>query len=157
VADGETPGTAGFADGHAVHILSESIVDQLNERIAAGGVQPVPMERFRPNIVVSGWGEPHIEDHARTMTIDGYAKLCVRCSVPMVDQKTGPEPIRTLAGYRRGPGGGVIFGSKAAVTTPGQLAVGAEVIVHSWAGSTRSSSAAEPPFTATESRPAESA
>ena len=164
VTSGETPGTAAFADGHALLIASESSLDTLNERIAAGQGEPVPMDRFRPNIVVSGWVEPHTEDEVRQMAVGtakfGYAKQCVRCTVPMVDQETGakagPEPIRTLATYRRHPDGGVAFGMKAAVLRAGQVAVGDEVIVHSWAGPSPSTAAAEPPLTATASRPAES-
>ncbi|MEV7093867.1 MOSC N-terminal beta barrel domain-containing protein [Amycolatopsis sp. NPDC051045] len=164
VTGGRTPGTAAFADGHALLVASESSLDTLNERIAAGQGEPVPMDRFRPNIVISGWAEPHREDEARELAAGtakfGYAERCVRCQVPMVDQETGekagPEPIRTLATYRRDPRGGVVFGMKAAVLRPGQVAVGDAVIVHSWAGPSPSTAAAEPPLTATASRPAES-
>ncbi|WP_410627551.1 MOSC domain-containing protein [Amycolatopsis sp. cmx-8-4] len=165
VTSGEHPGTAAFADGHALLIASESSLDNLNERIVARGGEPVPMDRFRANVILSGWPEPHREDDVRVMSAGtakfGYAQQCVRCTVPMVDQatgaKAGPEPIRTLAGYRRHPDGGVVFGMKAAVLRPGQVAVGDEVIVHSWAGPSPSTAAAEPPLTATASRPAESA
>jgi len=164
VTSGETPGTAAFADGHALLVAGESSLDNLNARIRESGGEPVPMNRFRPNVVIDGWPEPHREDEIREMTAGtaklGYAKQCVRCTVPMVDQETGakagPEPIRTLATYRRHPDGGVTFGMKAAVESPGQVAVGDEVIVHSWAGPSPSTAAAEPPFTATASRPAES-
>jgi uncharacterized protein YcbX len=164
VTGGRIPGTAAFADGHALLIAGESSLDTLNERIAAGQGEPVPMDRFRPNIVLSGWTEPHREDEARELSAGtaefGYAERCVRCQVPMVDQETGekagPEPIRTLATYRRDPRGGVVFGMKAAVLRPGQVAVGDAVIVHSWAGPSPSTAAAEPPLTATASRPAES-
>ncbi|WP_146060263.1 MOSC domain-containing protein [Amycolatopsis sp. CA-128772] len=164
VTGGETPGTAAFADGHALLVVSESSLDNLNARILERGGEPVPMDRFRPNIVVAGWPDPHTEDEVRELTAGtakfGYARQCVRCTVPMVDQETGekagPEPIRTLATYRRHPDGGVTFGMKAAVLRPGQVAVGDEVIVHSWAGPSPSTAAAEPPLTATASRPAES-
>lgn len=164
VTSGETPGTASFADGHAILVASESSLDGLNARILERGGEPVPMDRFRANVIVSGWVEPHIEDEVRAMSAGttrlGYAKRCVRCTVPMVDQETGaksgPEPIRTLADYRREPAGGVSFGMKAAVVEPGQVAVGDTVIVHSWAGPRPSTDAAEPPLIATASRPAES-
>ncbi|WP_409462047.1 MOSC domain-containing protein [Amycolatopsis sp. GA6-003] len=164
VTGGETPGTARFADGHAILVISESSLDHLNERIAQRGGEPVPMDRFRPNLVIRGWAEPHAEDAVRRMEAGGvefaYAQLCVRCAVPMVDQETGkrsgPEPIRSLAAYHRDPSGGVLFGMKAAVTRPGQLAVGDAVMVHSSAGPIRSTEAAEPPLTATASFPAES-
>ncbi|PRX47469.1 hypothetical protein B0I33_10547 [Prauserella shujinwangii] len=143
VSSGETPGTTGFADGHAVLVTSHESLDLLNERIAGAGGEPVPMARFRPNVVVGGWGEPHAEDRVRRMRVGdaelGYAKVCVRCTVPMVDQETGrkagPEPIRTLAGYRRSPEGGVTFGMKAAVVRPGRVGVGDEVEVETWVAS----------------------
>jgi uncharacterized protein YcbX len=139
-SSGDVEGRVGFADGHAVLVSSLSSLDGLNERIVERGAEAVPMNRFRPNVIVSGWAEPHTEDRVRRMTIGstefGFAKVCVRCAVPMVDQetgeKTGPEPIRSLASYRRHPDGGVTFGMKAAVLRPGQVTVGDEVDVHDW-------------------------
>ncbi|WP_199429365.1 MOSC domain-containing protein [Qaidamihabitans albus] len=136
---GETPGSAGFADGHAVLVASWASLDLLNERIAERGGEPVPMDRFRPNLVVDGWTEPHTEDDVWRMTAGGaelgFAKVCVRCTVPTVDQETGtrsgPEPVRTLAGYRRGPDGGVTFGMKAAVLRAGTVRIGDRVRVES--------------------------
>jgi MOSC domain-containing protein len=130
VTDGRTPGTSGYADSCAVHLLSEASLRELNGRITARGGQAVPMSRFRPNIVVDGW-EAHQEDHAMRLTVGevelGYAKAAIRCVVTMVDQLTGmragPEPLRTLASYRRADGG-VAFGAKYAVVRPGRLAVG---------------------------------
>ena len=103
---------------------------ELNARLS----EPLPMSRFRPNIVVDGWAA-HQEDHERLLTIGdtelGFAKAAVRCAVTMVDQdngaKAGPEPLRTLADYRRDPAGGVTFGAKYAVLRTGKLAVGDEV------------------------------
>jgi uncharacterized protein len=140
VTTGQTPGTAAFADGQAVVVTSLSSLDLLNERIAERGGEPLPMDRFRPNLVVDGWAEPHTEDRVRSMTAGdaelGYAKLDIRCVVTTVDQrigvKVGPEPLRTLARYRRDPNGGVAFGMKAAVVRTGKVAVGDEVIVNSW-------------------------
>lgn len=139
---GVNPGQAGFADAHALLIASLSSLDGLNERIVETGAEPVPMNRFRPNIVVSGWPEPHTEDRVLRASIGaveiGYAARAIRCAVPMVDQatgaKSGPEPTRTLASYRRQPdyGGGVSFGMKAAVLAPGTISVGDEVVVHEW-------------------------
>jgi uncharacterized protein len=99
------------------------------------------MSRFRPNIVIDGWRKPHLEDRARHVRAGnaelGYAKLAIRCAVTLVDQdggvKAGPEPIRTLATYRRAPGGGVAFGAKFSVLRTGKLTVGDEVTVLSWA------------------------
>lgn len=138
---GETTGLVGYADGNALLVLSLSSLDGLNERILERGGDPVPMNRFRPNVVVSGWPEPHTEDRVRRAAIGdvelAYAKDCVRCAVPMVDQETGvkagPEPIRSLAAYRRDPDGGVTFGMKAQVTRTGTVSVGDEVDVLEWA------------------------
>lgn len=140
--DGRYPSRTGFADAYPILLTSTSSLDLLNDRILATGAEPVPMERFRPNIVVGGWAEPHTEDLLDRLGIGGaelgFTKKCKRCTVPLVDQETGakagPEPIRSLAGYRRDPeDGGVTFGANYAVLVPGQLAVGDAVIVHSWA------------------------
>jgi uncharacterized protein YcbX len=139
---GLNPGQTGFADAHALLLTSLSSLDGLNERIVETGAEPIPMNRFRPNIVVSGWPVPHTEDRVQRASIGsievGYAARAIRCAVPTVDQatgaKSGPEPTRTLASYRRQRdyGGGVSFGMKAAVLTPGTVSVGDEVLVHEW-------------------------
>ncbi|CAL9451372.1 MOSC N-terminal beta barrel domain-containing protein [Streptomyces sp. MS2A] len=142
VTDGHTPGTSGYADSSAVHILSRATLALLDERLRSAGEPTVPMERFRPNIVVEGWERPHTEDLLRRVTIGGcelgYAKLALRCVVTTVDQrsarKAGPEPLRTLAGYRR-TRGGVAFGAKFAVVRPGAVAVGDPVEVAEWGAS----------------------
>ncbi|TCO64901.1 MOSC domain-containing protein [Actinocrispum wychmicini] len=140
-SSGLTEGYVGFADAHALHVTSLASLDHLNSRITAnGGVGALPMNRFRPNVVVSGWPEPHTEDRVRGMTIGaievGYEKRAVRCVVPTVDQatgrKAGHEPTKTLATYRREPDGGVSFGTKFAVVTPGTVGVGDPVSVSSW-------------------------
>ncbi|QUX29809.1 MOSC domain-containing protein [Nocardiopsis akebiae] len=136
---GLTPGTSAFADSTAVLMTSLASLDLLSERILARGAEPVPMNRFRPNVVVSGWAEPHTEDRVRALRLGtaelGFAKVCVRCVATTVDQargaKAGPEPLRTLADYRRADGG-VAFGAKFAVTRTGALAVGDEVEVLAW-------------------------
>jgi uncharacterized protein YcbX len=143
VTDGQTPGASGYADSCALHVLSRSSLDLVNRRMAERGAKPLPMNRFRPNIVVHGWDEPHVEDRARRIRVGdaelGYAKLAIRCVVTMVDQefgaKAGPEPLRTLADYRRAAEGGVAFGAKFAVVRPGKLSVGDEVVVSSWGAS----------------------
>lgn len=141
VTDGETPGTCGYADSGALLLVSRASWAELDRRIAGRPAPPVPMERFRPNVVVDGWTEPHVEDRARDVRIGdaelGFAKLAVRCAVTLVDQRTGaragPEPLRTLADYRRVTAEGVAFGAKFSVLRPGRLAVGDPVVVHRWA------------------------
>lgn len=139
---GEHPGKVGFADAHALLLTAESSLAELNRRIAERGARPIPMNRFRPNVVVSGWPDPHTEDRFRLMSVGGvalgYATRAVRCAVPTVAQETGvrsgPEPTRTLADYRREPdfGGRVSFGVKAAVLQPGEIRVGDPVVVREW-------------------------
>jgi uncharacterized protein YcbX len=114
--DGETPGRAGYADC-AVLLVSLPSLDLLHSRLVEQGGEPLPMDRFRPDIVVDGWGEPHTEHRLRRVTIGsarfGYAKLAIRCSVTMVDQ------------------------TKLAVLQAGKLAVGDELKVGRWAAATR--------------------
>ena len=135
-------GQTGFGDAHALMITSHSSLDGLNERIVEHGGDAIPMNRFRPNLVIAGWDEAHTEDRVLRASAGelefGYACRSIRCAVPTVDQatgqKAGPEPTRTLATYRRQPdyGGGVSFGMKAAVLKPGTIRVGDEILVHDW-------------------------
>jgi hypothetical protein len=134
----EHHGTITFTDSTPLHLTSLSSLDDLNARILEKGADPVPMARFRPNVVIKGWPDPYTEDAVRDFTI-GTARLRwvkpdVRCKVTMVDQPTGksagPEPLRTLADYRREPDGGVSFGIKVAVTTPGEIQIGDTVTIH---------------------------
>ncbi|MFF2325688.1 MULTISPECIES: MOSC domain-containing protein [unclassified Streptomyces] len=140
---GETPGKVNFADAHAVLVASTASLDGLNARIATrGGAAPVPMDRFRPNIVLTGRAEPHFEDRVRRMTLGSvelaYSVRATRCSVPLVDQRTGrragPEPVRTLATYRREPEykNKVSFGAKNAVVHEGVVTVGDVAEVTDW-------------------------
>jgi uncharacterized protein YcbX len=133
VTDGRTPGTSGYADSSPVHAISRATLRELNRRLAPAAI---PMSRFRPNIVIDGWDTPHMEDQAGRIRVGNaelaFAKLAIRCAVTLVDQdsglKAGPEPIRTLATYRRTTGG-VAFGAKFSVVQPGKLALGDEITV----------------------------
>lgn len=129
----------GFADGYPVLLVGEASLADLNARLGEGAA--VPMERFRPNVVVST-AEPFVEDGWGELEIGGArlagAKACERCAVPTVDQQSGercgPEPIRRLATYRRlgaGGGGGVFFGQNLLVRRAGRIAVGEPVTVWS--------------------------
>src|ERR1700678_3439557 len=132
VTKGLNPGTAAYADGAAVLVLSVASLAELNRRIPGEGV---PMLRFRPNIVIDGWDEPHTEDQLCQLDTGnaglGFAKLVTRCAVTMVDpgtgRRAGPEPLRTLATYRRVPDGKVAFGAAYSVMRLGKLAVGDEL------------------------------
>jgi len=105
-----------FADGYPFLVISQESLDDLNQRI--GGDEPLPMNRFRPNIVISG-GNPYDEDRINRMLIGNVdfegMKLCVRCPTTQTDQETakrGKEPIKTLLTYRPSPygDGGVVLG-----------------------------------------------
>jgi uncharacterized protein YcbX len=132
----EPPGVRTGTDPTALLITSQSSLDGLNARIRARGATPVPMNRFRPNVIVTGWADAHTEDQVAGMTVGtaefGFGELAIRCAITMVDQlagvRAGPEPLRTLADYRREPDG-VSFGMKASVRTPGHIAVGDPVTI----------------------------
>ena len=93
----------GFADGFPLLLISQASLDDLNGRLQ----QPLPMKRFRPNLVVSGCG-PYAEDGWRQLRIGDITlrvvKPCSRCVITTVDPETGikgpGEPLRTLATYR---------------------------------------------------------
>lgn len=92
-----------FADAFPLLVASRASLDDLNARLA----EPVPMNRFRPNVVFDGLA-PFEEDDLGCFTIGevGFrtAGPCDRCVVTCTDQATGArgkEPLRTLATYRR--------------------------------------------------------
>ncbi len=122
----------GFADGFPVLLVSESSVDELARRVG----RPIPVERFRPNIVVTG-DSAHDEDRWHRFAIGELAfegvKLCARCKVTTIDQDSGDrdpasEPLRTLAYYRRIESH-VYFGVNVVHRGPGRIAVGDAVDV----------------------------
>jgi hypothetical protein len=103
----------GFADAYPFLIISEASLADLNHRLA----QPIPMNRFRPNIVVGGALDPYAEDQWQSIDIGSLrfrnGAPCIRCIVTTTDQITlerDPEPLKTLATYRRNSDGGVNFG-----------------------------------------------
>lgn len=116
-----------FSDGFPVLVTSEASLDGLNERLTAAGHGAVGIERFRPNIVLSGV-EAHDEDRIDELLIatnEGTAKLkmvkpCPRCPIPNIDPATAvssPEVGDTLQGYRQLAvvGGAIAFGMNAIV------------------------------------------
>ena len=116
----------GFADGYPLLLISEESLSDLNARLP----QAVPMNRFRPNIVVRGWGAPYGEDAWAAVRIGESAfdvvKACARCVITTTDQVTaqrGAEPLGTLSTYRRVPRG-VLFGQNLIHATCGRLALG---------------------------------
>ena len=121
----------GFADGFSFLLTSRASLNELNGRLDT----PLPMNRFRPNIVIDGV-TPFEEDGWRRIRIDGItfavAKPCARCAITTTDQDTAQrskEPLRTLATFRHVAGKGVMFGQNLVHDRPGVLRVGAVVEV----------------------------
>jgi uncharacterized protein len=120
-----------FADSYPVLITNQSSLDDLNVRLGRPSDSALPMNRFRPNIVVAGL-EPWDEDHIDTITIGEVVlklvKPCVRCEITTTNQTSGSrlsaEPLNTLARFRNNPDlGGVTFGWNAIVKSAGSLAL----------------------------------
>lgn len=120
-----------FADGFPVLAVNAASLDDLNARLA----QPVPMDRFRTNLVVSGtsaWAEDSWTTlHVGPVRFRG-PKTCARCVVVTTDQATGArprdrEPLRTLTAFRRGGDGRVIFGMNLIPDGTGRISIGMEV------------------------------
>ncbi len=114
-----------FSDGFPFLIISEGSLAALNAAMPA----PLPMNRFRPNLVVSGC-EGYAEDYWREIVIGtiGFRlpKPCSRCSVPTVNQETGEsgkEPLATLNRSRLWQNK-VYFGQNALHNQCGQLVLG---------------------------------
>lgn len=134
----------GFADGYPYLLASEAALADLNLRLPAG-VGPLPMDRFRPNIVIDGDpDQPYADDDWKDLQIGklesggmhfGNVKPCARCAVPTIDQSTGipmgKEPTATLAKYRL-QNSDVMFGQNliALGTQTGVLKVGDELMIN---------------------------
>ncbi|NJO77212.1 MAG: MOSC domain-containing protein [Cyanobacteria bacterium RM1_2_2] len=121
-----------FADAYPLLLISDASLADLNQRLP----QPLPMNRFRPNLVITGC-EPYAEDRWQQIRVDqtifDVAKPCQRCVITTTDQQTAirdaaKEPLKTLATYRRLKGG-VIFGQNLIHTNPGKISVGSAVEV----------------------------
>jgi len=124
----------GFADGYAYLMIGEASLADLNARLAARGHAALPMNRFRPNIVLAG-SEPYAEDRWKDVAIGDAmlrgAKPCGRCQVTTTDQTTGevrgPEPLATLTTYRDSSEFGVMFGMNFVTLRGGHIRVGDRV------------------------------
>jgi len=122
--------TVGFADGFPLLLISQASLDDLNRRLPT----PVPMNRFRPNLVIAGC-EPFAEDCWKRIRIGALsfdvAKPCARCAIPSIVQETAERDRhinRTLAAYRR-VNGQVLFGQNLLYRQTGRLAAGDAVEV----------------------------
>jgi uncharacterized protein YcbX len=120
----------GFADGYPILLISEEDIQDLNSRLES----PVPINRFRPNLVVRG-GEPFAEDAWNKIRIDdvelAVVKPCARCVVTTIDKETlaqSKEPLKTLGRYRKHKLG-AIFGQNVIPLNEGRLRLGMNVSV----------------------------
>lgn len=121
-------GTLAYADGYPVSVLSQESLDDLNRRTAG----PLPMNRFRPNVVLSGLG-PYGEDGVTRLRGAAEIELikpCGRCVIVNTDQETAersPTALRALATYRTGRFDGyreIVFGRLGIPRALGTLRVG---------------------------------
>lgn len=120
-----------LADGFPFLAVGEASLSELNSRLG----EPLPMDRFRPNLVLGGT-EAFEEDGWKRVRIGELefrvVKPCSRCVITTVDQstgeKTGREPLATLATFRDSPAG-VLFGQNLIHSGPGTVRVGDAVEV----------------------------
>lgn len=115
-----------FADGAPILVANEASLDRLNSVLDGNGMQTVPMNRFRPNIIVQGLA-PFAEHRQASLIAESYQlKLCFpcqRCIVTTIDQDTAEknsqgQPFKTLQSINPMPGGGKApaFGQNAILT-----------------------------------------
>lgn len=130
-----------FADGFPLLLATTASLRQLNDWIVDGALdrgedppEPLPMRRFRPNVVING-SQPFAEDGWTQIRIGDVpfriAKPCGRCVLTTIDPDTlarGKEPIRTLARHRKWDGQ-VWFATNLIPDGTGTIAVGDEVTV----------------------------
>jgi uncharacterized protein len=121
--------TAQFADGFPLLVIGEASLEDLNARLTGKCAPSIPMNRFRPNLVLAGL-DAYEEDYVESVTIRSHngmqeavrnlaqsaaqpavqlniVKPCARCPIPTIDQATGAphpdwpnEPLDTMGAYR---------------------------------------------------------
>ena len=115
---GATPAPIGFPDGYPVLVCNEASLEDLNGRLP----ERIPMERFRPNIVLGGfpaWAEDSIDTLTFGPVTLRLVKPCIRCTIPSIDQSSGEpstDPAPTLRQFRFSRElRGVMFGENAVI------------------------------------------
>jgi uncharacterized protein YcbX len=115
---GAMPAPIGFPDGYPVLVCNEASLEDLNERLP----ERIPMERFRPNLVLRGlpaWAEDHIGTLSLGPVTLRLVKPCTRCAIPSIDQQTGErstDPLPALRKFRFSKAlRGVMFGENAVI------------------------------------------
>ncbi len=114
-----------FSDGYPLMMIGQASLDDLNSRLE----EPVPMNRFRPNIVFTG-GDAYDEDTMEHIVVNGIdlygVKLCARCTITTIDQTNalkGKEPLKTFAQYRN-INNKIYFGQNTLYKETGTLQIG---------------------------------
>ena len=121
-----------FADGYPLLLTSSASLAALGEWIVQLGGEPVPMTRFRPNVVVRGT-EPWAEEGWKRVRVGTrefrVVKPCDRCVMTTVDPErgefTGRQPLAALRKFHR-TGPEVYFGMNLVPDTVGPVHVGDE-------------------------------
>jgi uncharacterized protein len=124
-----------FSDAAPVLLTTEASLAALNGWLAGDQDRPpLPMERFRPSVVVAGDAEPFVEDGWAGVRVGEvelrFAERCDRCVMTTIELdtlRTTKEPTRTLARHRR-EDGKVWFGIRLVPVTTGVVRVGDEVV-----------------------------
>jgi uncharacterized protein YcbX len=103
---GGAPSSARFADAYPLLLIGASALDEINGRMRAAGRAALPMDRFRPNLVVADT-DPFEEDYTASLRVGEIVirpvKPCARCPIPAIDQATGipgPDPLDILQSWR---------------------------------------------------------
>ena len=115
---GGVPQPTLFADGYPLLVIGAASLDDLNDKLNAAGRPVLPMNRFRPNLVIDGLGafdEDYVDTFALGAALIKPVKPCPRCPIPSIDQASGEpgaDPLDILQAYRRNPrlDGAVCFG-----------------------------------------------
>ena len=132
---GEPRRHVSFADAAPLLLTTTAALEELNTRLQRSGSSAIPMDRFRPNVVVRG-ATAGADDHWRTLRIGNAAfrvsNACKRCKVITIDQSTGEfagnDPLTTLATYRA-DGPSVTFGQHMMAEASGSISVGDAVAI----------------------------
>lgn len=132
-----------FADGFPILVTNEATLVRLDEALVERGAEPVPMDRFRANVVLADMPPGAEDDHDQLVLDDGLVldlvKPCTRCTVTTVDQDSGQsfgdQPLALLRQLRRHPVlRQPVFGQNAvprlAADGRGTLRVGQTAVLH---------------------------
>jgi uncharacterized protein YcbX len=103
---GGAPSSARFADAYPLLLIGQSALDDINAHLRAAARDALPMDRFRPNLVIEGT-DPFEEDYTESLRAGEVlikpVKPCARCPIPAIDQATGipgPDPLEILQSWR---------------------------------------------------------